>query len=153
MISQNAYAENLWIELRPSRIAQILKLVFYIVVLVSIAAWSLPLTWKLSAGLFVIACYLSDHSENRIRTLVGQKNIDIEAVVLSPDKGIVATRCGSQVYKVRSFNIEHILCYYIQLYLCYENGNYKRLYIFPDSMDDKAFHKFCCMGVRNKTTK
>ena len=153
MKSQNVYAESLWIELHPSRIAQILKLVFYILILVSIATWSLPLIWKSFAGLFVIACYFLDYFENRIRTLVRKKNTDIEAVVLSSDKGIIATRCGSQVRKVRSFNIEHILCYYIQLYLCYENGSYQRLYIFPDSMDEKAFHKFCCMGVRNKAKK
>ena len=153
MKSQNVYAESLWIELHPSRIARILKLVFYILILLSIATWSLPLIWKSFAGLCIIACYLLNHFESCIRTLVGQKHTDIEAVVLSLDKGIIATRCNSQVRKVRSFNIEHILCYYIQLYLCYEDGSYQRLYIFPDSMNEKAFHKFCCIGVRYKAIK
>ena len=153
MKSQNAYAENLWIELRPSRIARTLKLVFYLLILASITTWSLPLIWKSLACLLVLACYLSDHFKNYIRTLIRQKYSQIEAVVLSSDKGIVATRCDSQVREVRSFNIEHILCYYIQLYLCYEDGSYERLYIFPDSMDEKTFHKLRCMGVRNKATK
>ena len=150
MKSQNVYAESLWIELRYSRVARILKLVFYLLVLVSIATWSLPLIWKSFAGLFVIACYFLDYFKNRIRTLVRQKHADIEAVVLSSDKGIIAAQCGVQVRKVQSFKIEHILCYYIQLYLCYENGSRQRLYIFPDSMNEKSFHKFRCMGVRNK---
>ena len=74
-------------------------------------------------------------------------------VVLSSDKGVIATRNGVQIRKVQSFKIEHILCYYIQIHLCYENGSYQRLYIFPDSMDEKAFHKFRCMGVRYKAIK
>ncbi len=153
MKSQNAYAENLWIELRPSRIARILELVFYLLISVSITIWSLPLIWKSLACLFVLTFYLSDHLKNRISTVLRQRYSPIEAVILSSDKGVVATRCGSQVCKVRYFNIEHILCYYIQLHLCYEDGNYKRLYIFPDSTDEKAFHKFRCIGVRNKATK
>ena len=153
MTSQNVYADSLLIELRPSRIARILKLVFYALILMSIATWSLPLIWKSLVCLFVFACYLSDHFNDHIRILVRQEYTDIEAVVLSSDKGIIAARSGTKVCKVRSFNIEQILCYYIQLYLCYEDGSHQRLYIFPDSMDEKAFHKFRCMGVRNKAKK
>ena len=153
MKSQDIYAEKLRIELRSSRIARILKLVFYALILASIVTWSLPLIWKSLACLFVLACYLSDYFKNYIRTFTRYEYTDIEAVVLSSDKGVVATQCGAQVRRVQSFKIEHILCYYIQLYLCYEDGSYQRLYIFPDSMNEKAFHKFRCMGVRYKTIK
>ena len=151
MKSQNTYAEKLWIELRPSRIARILKLVFYALILVSIATWSLPLIWKSLACLFVLVCYSLDYFKDYIFTR--RKYTNIDAVTLSPDTGITAIQCGVQVRKVQSFKIEHILCYYIQLYLCYEDGSYQRLYIFPDSMNEKAFHKFCCIGVRYKAIK
>ena len=151
MKSQDTYAGKLWIELRPSRIARILKLVFYALILVSIATWSLPLIWKSLACLFVLVCYSSDYFEDYIFTR--RKYTNIDAVALSPNTGITAIQCGVQVRKVQSFKIEHILCYYIQLYLCYEDGSYQRLYIFPDSMNEKAFHKFCCIGVRYKAIK
>lgn len=150
MKSQGAYAGNLWIELHPSRIARILECSFYVLILVSIATWSLPLIWKSFVCLFVAVCYLLDHLATYLKTLVRQKNIDSYVIVLSSDKGIVATRDGVRTRKVRSFKIEYVLCYYIQVHLCYEDGNYKRLYIFSDSMDEKAFHKFRCMGVRHK---
>ena len=153
MKSQDTYAGKLWVELHPSRIAQILKLVFYALILASITTWSLPLIWKSLACLFVLVCYSLDYFKDYIRTFIQCKYTNIDAVALSPDKGITATRCGMQVRKVQSFKIEHILCYYIQLYLCYEDGSFQRLYIFPDAMSEKAFHKFCCMGVSYKAMK
>ena len=149
MKSQNAYAGNHWIKLRRSRIAHRLTQVFYLLILVSIATWSVPLIWKFLAYLFVLTCYFSDY----LKDARAAKAAAADTVVLSSDRGVIATQSDAQVRKVQSFKIEHILCYYIQIYLCYEDGGHRRLYIFPDSMDAKAFHKFRCLGVRYRTIK
>ncbi|MXX98532.1 MAG: hypothetical protein F4Y58_01305 [Gammaproteobacteria bacterium] len=149
MKSHAVYAESQWIELRRSRVARLLKHLFYVLILFSITTWSIALIWQLPFYLLVLTCYLLDCYRDADRL----KRRDIDAVVLSADKGVVATRRGCRVRNIRSFKIEQILCYYIQIYLCYENGDHSRLYIFPDSLDEKSFHKLRCMGVRYRTLR
>jgi len=141
MKSQNAPAASDWIELRRSRSAQILRVAFYALVVLSVASWAHGL-WQSLAYLLVLICYWIDFR--------GAQKAARERVALSASSGIVAIQQGEQIRAVLSFKVEHILCYYMQIHLTYDNGAHHRLYLFPDSMKDSAFHQLRCMCMRYK---
>ena len=144
MKSQSAYAGNHWIELRCSCIARVLRLVFYALILLSVALWSLPLAWQIAIYLLLLSCFTVDY----LKDFYHSDSSVVDSIILSINRGVIATQKGTQVRKVRSFKIEHVLCYYTQLYLYYEDGGWLRLCIFPDSADNEALHKIRCVGVR-----
>jgi len=140
MKSQSAYAASDWIELQRSRRAQILRVAFYALVVLAVASWSHGL-WQSLAYLLVLICYWID-------TRSMQKACS-ERVALSASSGITAVQQGQQTRSVLSFKVEHIMCYYVQIHLSYEDGAQHRLYLFPDSMKDSAFHQLRCLCMRH----
>ena len=111
--------------------------------------WPLAAVWKVAVGLAVLTYCTVDYCTD----LLWLKGNDVNTVILSIEHGIIATGSRHRLRNVKSFKIEYILCYYIQIYLCYEDGGHLRLHIFPDSADEKALHKFRCVGVRYETIK
>ena len=139
--SFGAFAGVRWIELRPSRTAVRLYYLYYSLIFLSIWIWQAPLLWQSVLSILVVA-FAGWH--------LRKSQLPLDALSLSYDKGVVACRRGKQVYQVKAFKVEYVLCHYIQISLWIAQKPYRRLYIFPDSVARAGFRYIKCMSLHHK---